>query len=298
MFDPMNPNTWKKNGISSRWGTHRTEEYGKDGMIVLTAITKEAVLHRHQGSLLHQEQYTLALEQILQHHYKLKKNDPRFANNTFTSGGTDGSKSIAYAVYIAFSLSDHDEETTMEGGSNPQQLEDCIMNNPSQTSSQELNVMSTSKSLFSPTKVSRKKRPRMGPHPPATKRRHQESGQDATNDISPIQDELLTDQQKMIRVVELLFEELKAVKKNSKGIEQNPNRTQGSQTTHANTSTSAAGSKRTKTKKKQHSTTTTTKQTAHTDRPQGSQTTDASTSTSAAGSRQTKTQKRVHFAKP
>ena len=188
MFDPMNPNTWKKNGISSRWGTHRTEEYGKDGMIVLTAITKEALLHRHQGnkeSLLHQEQYTLALEQILQHHYKLKKNDTRFANNTFTSGGTDGSKSIAYAVYIAFSLSDHDEDTTMEGVSNPQQLasnEDSIIssvNNPSQTSSQEPNVMSTSESLFSPTNVSRNKRPRTEPHPPGTKRRYQKSGQDA-----------------------------------------------------------------------------------------------------------------------
>ena len=187
-FDPMDPNTWKKNGISSRWGTHKKEDYGRDGMIVLTAITKEAVLHRHQGnkkSLPHQEQYGLALEQMLQHHYKLKKNDPRFANNTFTSGGSDKGKSIAYAVYIAFSLSDHDEETTMEGVSNPQQLasdEDSsisAMNDPSQTSTQEPNVMSTSESLFSPTYVSRNKRPRTEPHPPGTKRRHQESGQDA-----------------------------------------------------------------------------------------------------------------------
>ena len=157
-------------------------------MIVLTAITKEALLHRHQGnkkSLPHQEQYALALEQMLQHHYKLKKNDPRFVNKTFTSGGSDKGKSIAYAVYIAFSLSDHDEETTMEGVSNPQQLasdEDSIIsavNNPSQTSSQEPNVMSTSESLFSPTNVSRNKRPQTEPHPPGTKRRHQESGQDA-----------------------------------------------------------------------------------------------------------------------
>ena len=123
-FDPMDPNTWKKNGINSRWGTHRKEEYGRDGMIVLTAITKEAVLHRHQGnkkSLPHQEQYALALEQMLQHHYKLKKNDPRFANNTFTSGGSDKGKSIAYAVYIAFSMSDehYPEEETPDGDQEP-----------------------------------------------------------------------------------------------------------------------------------------------------------------------------------
>ena len=45
--------------ISSRWGTHKKEGYGKNGMIVLTAITKEEFLHRHQGNkegLPHQEQ--------------------------------------------------------------------------------------------------------------------------------------------------------------------------------------------------------------------------------------------------
>ena len=166
----------------------------------------------------------------------------------------------------------------------------------------------------------------------------------SNNDISPIQDELLTDQleqptdqQKMIRVVELLHKKVRAMKETSNEIEQNPDqlqseesqhfilvcqdgssnstqsiqevsyedqtahtdRPQGSQTIHANTSTSSAGSKRIKTKKKvnstQHSTTTTIDQTAHTNRPEGSQTTDASTSTSAAGSRQTKNKKKVSF---
>ena len=39
-FDPMEPYTWKKNGISSRWGCHKKTEYVRDGLIVLAAVNK------------------------------------------------------------------------------------------------------------------------------------------------------------------------------------------------------------------------------------------------------------------
>ena len=42
-FDPMEPYTWKKNGISSRWGCHKKTEYVRDGLIVLAAVNKDAV---------------------------------------------------------------------------------------------------------------------------------------------------------------------------------------------------------------------------------------------------------------
>ena len=175
MFDPMDPNTWDKSGISKRWGIHKKEHYGKNGMIVLTAITKEALLHRHQGnkeSLPHQEQYTLALEQMLQHHYKLKENDPRFVNNTFTSGGCDGGNSFAYAVYIAFRLSDehYPEEETPGGDQEP--TERSTSNGEIETSTsirqQEKEQLSTHPPTSNGSLISNK-RSQTESHPPGTK---------------------------------------------------------------------------------------------------------------------------------
>ena len=102
-FDPMDPYTWKKNGISSRWGCHKKTEYGRDGLVVLAAVTKDSVPQQCPHKV-HQEQYALALEQMLLHHYKLDIGDQRLDNDTFTAGGPDGGKSIAYAVYVAFTL--------------------------------------------------------------------------------------------------------------------------------------------------------------------------------------------------
>ena len=84
----MDPYTWKKNGISSRWGCHKKKEYGRDGLVVLAAVTKDAVPQQCRGEV-HQEQYALALEQMLLHHYKLDIGDQRLHNDTFTSGGLD-----------------------------------------------------------------------------------------------------------------------------------------------------------------------------------------------------------------
>ena len=114
----------------------------------------------------------------------------------------------------------------------------------------------------------------------------------SNNDISPIQDELLTDQQqKMIRVVELLREEVRAMKETSNGIEQNPDQLQSEESQHfilvcQNGSSNSTQSIQEVSYKDQ---------TAHTDRPQGSQTTHASTSTSSAGSKRTKKKKKVSF---
>ena len=115
-FDPMDPYTWKKNGISSRWGCHKKMEYGRDGLVVLAAVTKNAVPQQCRQEV-HQEQYALALEQMLLHYYKLDIGDQRLHNDTFTSGGPDGGKSIAYAVYVAFTLKEQTKEDDNENGS-------------------------------------------------------------------------------------------------------------------------------------------------------------------------------------
>ena len=111
-FDPMDPSTWKKNGISSRWGCHKKMEYGRDGLVVLAAVTKDSVPQqcRHE---VHQEQYALALEQMLLHHYKLDIGDERLDNDTFTAGGPDGGKSIAYAIYVTFTLDIQTQDTSL-----------------------------------------------------------------------------------------------------------------------------------------------------------------------------------------
>ena len=98
-FDVRSPYTWKKNGISSRWQEHKKKDYGKDGLVVLAAVTKKCV----PGNT-HQQQYALCLEQRLLHHFRFHEQDGRLVNSTFATGGETKTKYIAYAVYIAFSL--------------------------------------------------------------------------------------------------------------------------------------------------------------------------------------------------
>ena len=42
-LNPMNSRTWKVGGISDRWKEHKSKDYGKDGMVVLAAVTEEAI---------------------------------------------------------------------------------------------------------------------------------------------------------------------------------------------------------------------------------------------------------------
>ena len=108
-FDHMDSNTWKKNGISSRWTVHKKEDYGRDGMVVLATVPKAAI-PKYVKSV-HQEHYPLALEQKLLHHFRLTEADPRITNNTFGTGGIGKKGSVAYALYMAFRLSDDTEDT-------------------------------------------------------------------------------------------------------------------------------------------------------------------------------------------
>ncbi len=102
---PTDPKSWTKTGISSRWGDHKKEDYGKDGMVVIAVITKDQVpLHQNGDRVIGQEHYTLALEQRLLHYYKITRKDTRLDNETFTSGGIDKKGSAGYALYVAFSL--------------------------------------------------------------------------------------------------------------------------------------------------------------------------------------------------
>ena len=119
-FNHLVSNTWKKTGISSRWSVHKKKPYGKDGMFVLAAISKESLPPqcRQTGkSKRHQEDYALALEQRLIHHFMFDKADERLENKTVTSGGSDGRSSIAYALYMAFAVEENTDPLDTSGSS-------------------------------------------------------------------------------------------------------------------------------------------------------------------------------------
>ena len=106
-FDPLNHHTWTNNGIMQ---VHRHEEYGRDGLVVLGAITRETVPERCRDRV-HQEDFALAMEQKLLHHYLLSHPDPRVVNESFSTGQAPGHRHYAYAIYMAFRYADNDTAT-------------------------------------------------------------------------------------------------------------------------------------------------------------------------------------------
>ncbi|XP_019849857.1 PREDICTED: uncharacterized protein LOC109580770 [Amphimedon queenslandica] len=106
-FDRMQPTTWKKNGISSRWGSHKRNK-GKHGLIVLTAVTRKVV----PKGVANQQRYALILEQKLIHHYEFRQ-DERLENKSSSEGAKTKNICYGYALYAAFTFEKNaDDETT------------------------------------------------------------------------------------------------------------------------------------------------------------------------------------------
>ena len=102
-FHHMNKYTWKLDGIEARWTAHIREDYGRDGLVVLTVVTQEAI-HldiRNNQSWFRQEHYALALEGRLIQNYLT---DSRMKNTSLMPGRTDGNVSIGYPLYMAFKV--------------------------------------------------------------------------------------------------------------------------------------------------------------------------------------------------
>ena len=108
-FDPMDPGTWRKDGISNRWRFHKKKSYGKDGLVVLAVVDREAVPSKCRGKI-HQELYALALEQQLLHHFMIEDPDDRIANETFSTGRTEKKSSIGHAIYMTYTLAEKKEK--------------------------------------------------------------------------------------------------------------------------------------------------------------------------------------------
>ena len=128
-FDPNDYSTWKKVGISSRWHDHKHEDYGRDGLVVLGAVSRKTMPKRIRRRV-HQEDFALALEQRLLHRCILSRhNDDRVVNKTFTAGRSSNHGYIAYAIYMAFSYIDDDTEDTEDEDSSEEE-QDILPSSP------------------------------------------------------------------------------------------------------------------------------------------------------------------------
>ena len=116
VFDAMNPDTWRKGVIHSHWCHHKQEEYGRNGMVVLTVVTKDDVPQQSIPAFKHQEMYALALEQQLIIHYAFVRGDERLANTSTHPGmqQQEESRAIGYPIYMAFTLDDSEMDFSNE----------------------------------------------------------------------------------------------------------------------------------------------------------------------------------------
>lgn len=123
-FNPSDPTTWRKGGISSRWHHHKEQDYGKSGLVVLTNITRNIVPEQSTHAFKHQELYALALEQQLITHYAYIKGDQRMANTSTHPGmqqsRDDVSGAIGYPIYLAYALEDTNSASDNESSTSHQ----------------------------------------------------------------------------------------------------------------------------------------------------------------------------------
>ena len=107
-FNPMDPNTFTKSGISSRWGKHKATYHG---MVVLGVITREIAAtlgfeDDPEGIRMwrsKQEKCVLEIEKRLQYHFR---DDGRFPHGAYHPGRTTEGRAIGYVIYLCFSYLD------------------------------------------------------------------------------------------------------------------------------------------------------------------------------------------------
>ena len=105
-FNHMDRSTWRlDDGINNRYRDHRDKVYGRDGLVVLTVVRREAIPAAVRESLpkFDHEDYALYLERCLIQHFK--RNDARLHNKSADAGGRVSSSAIGYPLYLAFKVS-------------------------------------------------------------------------------------------------------------------------------------------------------------------------------------------------
>ena len=114
-FDVSNSATWRLgNGINGRYSSHIKEDHGRNGLIVVAVVTRDSIPQSclDDGTIKHQEEYALLLEKRLIQ--KFRSNHTHcsiLANTTTEPGKTDGESSIAYAVYMTFTMDTQSQQS-------------------------------------------------------------------------------------------------------------------------------------------------------------------------------------------
>lgn len=100
-FHPMETDTWRFQGISSRWRqTYRPMGY--DGLVVLGAVTRNMLNSEIKHPVWNQQTYALALESQLITRLAFEKCDPRLVNTSLAAGNLQNNLSAGYVIYMAF----------------------------------------------------------------------------------------------------------------------------------------------------------------------------------------------------
>ena len=95
-FDLHHQNTWNEPKIVQNL---RKRKHA----VVFAIINQENMPQHHDGPMVTEEQYTIALRQRLLQHYVLIKRNQKIDYESFGTGATDGNASPAYVLYLTYS---------------------------------------------------------------------------------------------------------------------------------------------------------------------------------------------------
>ena len=119
-LDIMDPKTWDKSDLKLHWESMRRSECGRDGLIVITVITR-AELPMDYSSHKHKD-YVVKLEEELIKYCMFTKNDKRAQLNSANVPKCEG-RPQGFALYVTIRLSDYSIDTW--GGGD----EACLVSN-------------------------------------------------------------------------------------------------------------------------------------------------------------------------
>ena len=107
-LDIMDPKTWDKSDLKLHWERLRRSECGRDGLIVITVITRGEVPMNYSSH--EHKDYVVKLEEELVNYCMFTKNDKRVQVNSANVLKCEG-KPHGFALYVTIRLSDCSSDT-------------------------------------------------------------------------------------------------------------------------------------------------------------------------------------------
>ena len=102
-LDVMDPKTWDKSDLKLHWERLKRSECGRDGLIVITVITKTEIPLNYSSD--QHKDYVVKLEEELVNYCMFTKNDKRVQVNSAIVHKCEG-RPQGFALYVTIRLSD------------------------------------------------------------------------------------------------------------------------------------------------------------------------------------------------